>query len=122
MKRLFIGNTRDTSSLCIHCSGIRETELQAVFLGDIALSQYSSFSGRIALKGHSLVTLGKLLLFFQVSGRQKLHVNNIGEPLHIHSSGLLGDRAHQVNMTGLLRRWSCKEHSSVTQGNICTFI
>ena len=25
-------------------------------------------------------------------------------------------------MIGLLRRWSCKGHSSLTQGNICMFI
>ena len=42
--------------------------------------------------------------------------------LHIHYSGLAGDRAHCVNVIGLLQRWSCKGCSSLTQGSLHTFI
>ena len=50
-------------------------------------------------KGHSLMTMGK--------------------PLYIHCGGLPGDRAHWVNMIGLLSRWSYKWHSLQTQESFC---
>ena len=45
-----------------------------------------------------------------------------GPPLHIHHSGLLGDRAHWVYMIVLLRRWSWNWYLQVTLGSLCTFI
>ena len=48
-------------------------------------------------------------------------ITDTGKPLHI-CSGLLGGRAQLVNLIGLLRRWSWKGHSSLTQGSLCMFI
>ena len=49
LKRLFVSDTEEISSLYIHCSVLRETELQAILLGVRALRQYSSFSEKIVL-------------------------------------------------------------------------
>ena len=70
-KRLFISYTGKVSSLHSHCLGLRETELQAILLGDRASSHYNSFSGKLVLKRPFLVTLGRLSSFVQVLlGRQ----------------------------------------------------
>ena len=62
LKRPYISDTGEDSSMNSHCLGLREAVLHTSFAGDIALSQYDVFSGKIVLKNHSLVTLGKPLL------------------------------------------------------------
>ena len=66
LKRLFVGDTGEASPLHVHCSGLRYTEHQAIFLGVRDLSQYNSFSRMMVLNLkallYSLVTVGKPLL------------------------------------------------------------
>ena len=62
LKKLFPGDTGETSALYIHCSSL---------LGDRASSWYDSFSGKIVLKRPVLGDIGKALA------------------LHIHCPGLL---------------------------------
>ena len=59
---------------------------------------------------------------FRSPGRQSYKADTLGKPLHIHCSGLLRDRVCQVNMIGLLGRWSCKWHSSLTQRSLCILV
>ena len=72
-------------------------------------------------KGCSSLTKEVSVYSFKPPGSQGL-VTDIGEPFHF--SGLLGDRACQINMIGLLGRLSLKGHSLVTLVKpwLCTFI
>ena len=96
LKRLFISDTGEALFLHRHCSGLRETEHQAILLGDRAVSQNDSFSGKMVLKW-PFMTTGKTQLI---------------------CSGVLGGRTDLVDILGLLRKWSCKE----LQRSLFTFI
>ena len=50
LKRLFISDTGEASFLHNHCSGLWETELQAILPGERASSQYDSLWGVVVLK------------------------------------------------------------------------
>ena len=49
-KMLFLGGPVEAPSLHSHSSGLRETELQVILLGDRTLSYYHSFIGKTVLK------------------------------------------------------------------------
>ena len=72
------------------CPGLRETKLQALLHGGKTLSQYSSDSGKMVLK--------------------RPFLNDTGED-STHLFRPLRGIADQVNMIGLLGRWSCKGHA-----------
>ena len=133
-------NTQET--LHIDCSGLLQTKVHWV---DMII-----FLKRWSWKGYFSVTLGKTIHSGLVGNRaylfnttsflrrlsckghwpqwrgeasaQSFKLMTLGKPLYIHFSGLLRDGASQVKMIGLLRKWSCKGHSSLTQGRVFTFI
>ena len=107
------------------CSGLRETDLWAVLLGDRALSPHDCFNGKIILKMLLLGDSGEALtLHIHCSGVQVDRASSqhnsfigrwswkgcalvtLGKPLHIHWLGLLGDRTHEVDMIPLLGSFS----------------
>ena len=94
--------------LHIHCSGLGETEHGAILLGDRALSQYGSFSFKMVLKKLYLPLSAlhiccsgfwvdrALCQCSRVRGNmflERLYIGDTRESLHIHGSGLLGDKS-----------------------------
>ena len=113
-----------------------------------SLSQYNRLPSKMVLERAFITDTKKLLHVHSGTVRKSLHILCLGlpggiahehdrllwkmvllrafimvtgKPLHV-DSGVPGNRAHGVNMIGLHGRWSCKGHSLLTQGSLCTFI
>ena len=56
------------------------------------------------------------------NGLEKAFVTDTGEAPAHSLRGFQGERPHQINTTGLLRRWSWKEHFAGMQGSLCMFV